>query len=268
MARCRRMAQRWRSCSTRCTRWVRCVTIARWRRPRVAELVAVDPVLTARLLRMCNNALLGISHPIDDVSEAVHHLGFHAVYRTVAVASGSACFKIKGCAAQEADRLWRHSVTTAFAAQFVAEDVGLDSSSLFTAGILHDLGKVVLAGASTAAHGLANGEALAWEKATYGFNHADVGGRILERWRFSDHLVRSVKFHHDPEAGGDMARMTACVSLADVLSHRVEAGEDAAECGAQARTAFEILDITEDNIGLYDERVRENLQFVEGMCRT
>ena len=185
---------------------------------QIVDLVAIDTVLTANLLRTCNGAFFGASQPVEGVSEAVHRLGFQTVYRTVAMLSGAHCFKSPEPGRLDADRLWRHSVTVAFAAQFVAEDTGLDSGLLFTAGILHDLGKVVLArvqaGVSTLpAPGTLepNGDTLDWEIATYGFSHAEVGGRMLERWHFSGQLAASVRCHHDPEAGGDAAQFARLV---------------------------------------------------------
>lgn len=235
---------------------------------RIVDLVAVDTVLTAKLLGTCNSAFFGNSQPVEDVSEAVNRLGFEAVYRTVAVVNGANCFKLRGTAEADADQLWRHSVTTAFAAQFIAEDIGLDRSLLFTAGILHDLGKVVLAGLKGKGNaGEPSGPVLNWEKLTFGFSHAEIGGRMLERWRFSDHLVASVKYHHDPAASGEAAKLAACVALADALAHRVGVVAERVACGPEVLAARKILGVAEEQMGRYDDRVRENLQFVEGMCR-
>lgn len=242
---------------------------------QVVELVAIDTALTANLLRICNSACFGATRRVEDVSEAVNRLGFQTVYRTVTVLSGAHCFKSPAPARLDADRLWRHSVTVAFAAQFIAEDVGLDSSPLFTAGILHDLGKVVLAGTQqwagaprVADTAEGSGETLQWEKATYGFSHAEVGGRMLERWHFSDLLAASVRYHHEPGAGGDAARFAACISLADTLAHRLDntpAGQPVTS--TEAQTTLNILGAAEEQLLRYDERIRENLDFVEGMCR-
>lgn len=243
---------------------------------QIVDLVVIDTALTANLLRTCNGAFFGASRPVECVSEAVHRLGFHTVYRTITMIIGGRCFKSPEPDRIEADRLlWRHSVTVAFAAQFVAEDTGLDSGLLFTAGLLHDLGKVVLAGVKLGASTLpapgtveANGDSLNWETATYGFNHAEVGGRMLARWRFSDQLAASVKYHHDPGAGGDAARYAACISLADTLAHRLDtAPEVQPVSSSEAHTTLNILGLAEEQLLRYDERIRENLQFVEAMCR-
>ena len=212
---------------------------------------------------------------MQEVPEAVHRLGFQTVYRTVAVISAARFFQSPRSGGLNVDQLWRHSVTVAFAAQFIAEDAGLDCGMLFTAGILHDLGKVVLAGVQTGAGGIpmagsvdGQGEALNWERATYGFNHAEVGGRMLERWRFSDELAASVKYHHDPGAGGGAARFAACISLADTLARCLEHSSGAEPVtSVEVHTALDILGLTETPLVCYHERITENLRFIEGMCR-
>jgi putative nucleotidyltransferase with HDIG domain len=240
----------------------------------IADLVALDTVLTARLLRICNSAYFGMPQPVEEVSEAVHRLGYETVYRMVAVLSASDCFKVRDLSEADADRLWRHSVTAGFAALFVAEDVGLDGGALFTAGILHDLGKVFLAAARTelcAALGAgAPGteiEALEGEMLTYGSTHAEVGGRMLERWHFSDHLAASVRCHHSPAAAGDAARFAACVALANALAHQVNEPATQPTAAPEAEAALNILGLAGEQMESYNGRIRENLLFAELMCR-
>jgi HD-like signal output (HDOD) protein len=113
-----------------------------------------------------------------------------------------------------------------------------------------------------------NDEALKWERTTYGFGHAEIGGRVLERWGFGEQLVASVRYHHDPGAGGEAARFAACVSLADTLAHRLNdtpVGEPVTS--PETRAALNFLGLAEEQLSSYDDRIKENLQFVEGMCR-
>jgi HD-like signal output (HDOD) protein len=240
----------------------------------VVDLVALDTVLTARLLRTCNSAYFGTSEPVEDVSQAVHRLGYETVYRIVAVVNGSDCFNVPGLAQAEADRLWRHSVTTGFGALFVAEDVGLEGGALFTAGILHDLGKVVLAGVRRGRHALPNGNAAGVDgeapkrhTTTFGFSHAEVGGRMLERWHFSGQLAVGVRFHHSPTAAGDGARFAACIALANALAHHVDDPKAQALTSPGAALALDILGLAPEDLEGYDGRIRENLLFAEVMCR-
>ncbi len=78
------------------------------------------------------------------MAEAVKQIGYQAVYLLVAMISGSSCFPHPSPPGVDGSKLWRHSITTAFNAKFVAESAVVDSNLLFTAGLLHDLGKVIL----------------------------------------------------------------------------------------------------------------------------
>ena len=110
----------------------------------VVEIIAFDPSLTSKLLQICNSAYFGHESEVQSVSEAVNRVGYQAVYLLVAMINGSGCFPVKSGSGVDAGKLWRHSITTAFNAKFVAESAGQDGNLLFTAGLLHDLGKVIL----------------------------------------------------------------------------------------------------------------------------
>src|SRR5258706_3902286 len=97
-------------------------------RSQVVDLISFDPGLTAKLLQTCNSALFGRAEPVNDVAEAVDRLGFQMVYRVVAVVKGTQVLRpSRKSYGVDASKLWRHSVQTAFAAQFIAEDVGAES---------------------------------------------------------------------------------------------------------------------------------------------
>ena len=110
----------------------------------VVEIIAFDPALTSKLLHICNSAYFGQETEVHSVAEAVNRVGYQAVYLLVAMINGSGCFPYPSPAGVDSAKLWRHSVLTAFNAKFVAESAGVDGGLLFTAGLLHDLGKIVL----------------------------------------------------------------------------------------------------------------------------
>src|SRR6266436_755755 len=108
-------------------------------RSQVVDLISFDPGLTAKLLQTCNSALFGRPELVNDVAEAVDRLGFQMVYRVVAVVKGTQVLRpSKKSYGVEPGKLWRHSVQSAFAAQFIAEDVGAESGLFFTAGLFRD----------------------------------------------------------------------------------------------------------------------------------
>jgi HD-like signal output (HDOD) protein len=155
---------------------------------RIVDLVSVDPALTAQILKTCNSAFFSRSTSIDSVHDAVNQLGLQTVYCIVAGTTGSQLFTSTQPANSAAD-WWRNAVMTAFASQFVAEGVNAEPGAMFTAGLLHDFGKVLLWQAFQADYarlleepGLTEPEIAKREAAAFGIDHAEVGGRLLARW--------------------------------------------------------------------------------------
>ena len=242
---------------------------------RVVDLISFDPALTAKLLQTCNSGLFGRSTSVNDVSDAVNRLGFQAVYHIVAVACGERFIRTSPDTGVDAGLMWRHSVTVAFAAQFLSEGMLHDGGLPFTAGMLHDLGKVVMAEAYKAEYGqLVNRAALVGktlveqERALFGMDHCEVGARLLERWKFSPRFVASVRYHHDPlSAGDDAAPFASCIDLADALAHSLDdRGEGPAIFVIGSQAALKVLNLTSADLLRYSDRIRENVDFVEAMC--
>ena len=243
---------------------------------RVVEMVSFDPALTVKLLQMCNSAYFSLSNRVTSVPEAVTRLGFHSIYDVVALMSGEQFLRPSQATQKNADRMWKHAVITAFAARSLATGMGVDSDLLFTAGLLHDIGKVPLTEALKGDYTalvtdttLAGRTLVGLETASFGVDHAAVGARLLEQWRFSPEFVNGVRFHHDCKNAGEGARMAACIELADDLAHSLDVPE--IEEPAPVLTSSDtlnILDLTENEITAHREEITENWHFVEKMCRT
>lgn len=215
----------------------------------IVSLLTFDPGLTASILRVANSAFFAGAEPASSLAEAVTRLGYHQVLLLVATICGATTLsQPKSSYGLDAGELWRHSVATALAAETLAQTVREDINVAFTAGLLHDLGKIVLAEA------LADKPArlvvpndhdgrsrLDWERAVVGLDHAAVGGRLLERWHFAEELAAAVTYHHTPTVAGAHRRLAACVHLGDLIAHTL-----GLSAGAQAlavRVQPEALDV-------------------------
>ena len=113
---------------------------------RIVRIISLDPSLTANVLRVCNSAAFAAADPTTDLQEAVTRLGFQQVYRLVTAATGAKLLAApqKGYGLDPGE-LWKHSVAAAVAAQLMARKLGEDDNLVFTATLLHDIGKVILA---------------------------------------------------------------------------------------------------------------------------
>jgi putative nucleotidyltransferase with HDIG domain len=198
---------------------------------QVVDLMMYDPALTAAALQLCNSAYFA-GTPASDLTEAVARLGFDRIYRLVAAVSGSQLLSPaqKGYGIDEGE-LWQHSVTSAVAAQLIADRKGEDRSLVFTCALLHDIGKVILARALEKVYGKIvedvekNQQALIEaEKKLLGVQHAEVGARLLARWKFPANIVSAVCYHHDPAAAGEHQRLAAYVYLGNLVAYFVGHG--------------------------------------------
>jgi len=223
----------------------------------IVEVLKCDNVLTAKLLRACNSPFFGLEEPVASVDQAVFLLGHQQILHIVlTLAFGGAMSVTMPQYALEAEDLWRHSVTTAQAAESVlAEglDVDAEPSVAFTVGLLHDLGKLVMGLALTteqlaeiqarvALAGMSRSEA---EQDVVGTDHAEVGGELLRLWRLPETLVEGVRWHHQPQLGPP-AGLSVVAHVANVVAHRARADTGARQGSAhvteEVRQRFQLDD--------------------------
>lgn len=241
----------------------------------VGELIALDPVLTAKLLHYCNSVYFSGREPVSSVPEAIGRVGFQTIFALVSAVSGSKSFNPPAASGVDGTQLWKHSLTTAFGCKFIAEDITEDGNLLFTAGLLHDIGRVVLAQAKGADYGqLLNqadddgADATEREKSAYGFTHADVGACLMESWQLPAQLVQAVRFHHQPAAAGAVKRTAAGVCVGNALAHCFEHPADhLGGADAELQRALKLLGLGNRHMELYDEQMQENWEFVNALIQ-
>jgi putative nucleotidyltransferase with HDIG domain len=196
----------------------------------VIKIVENDPSLTSRVLRVANSAAFAPSQPINTLSAAIVHLGEKMVVG-IAIASSSSRLLSRRLKGYEclADELWDHSLRTAVAARELADfATGSFSAGLaFTAGLLHDVGKVVI---SEFLEGSAEKmvkwckerkveDYLAAERDLVGLDHALAGYKIACRWKLPQPLCSAIRYHHHPsQADGDDRELVYAVHLGDIIA--------------------------------------------------
>jgi len=195
----------------------------------IVELLQRDPALSAEVLRRCNTSFFGSGSTVNNVNEAVYRLGFYEVYQITVSLFGMRAMTsanlVKGFPAEE---LRRHSSIAAIAAGELARDVGVPEGIAFTTGLLHDVGKLVLALAEQGKYvALINrcngtGESLSkLEEKTFGFNHSRVGGQLLRRWGVPEELVLPVLDHTNSQACVLEEKLTLLTHSASELANHL-----------------------------------------------
>jgi putative nucleotidyltransferase with HDIG domain len=240
----------------------------------LVDIIMFDSSLTAKLLQIANSAYFGNTTPLTNVGDAISQVGYDAVFLLAASITGEGCLRLAPGTGLDAVLLWKHSVTTAFGAKHVAQAAGLDGNFLFTAGLLHDLGKVVFAGTYGKDYvrmfdpDKRNSLSLIeWERAQYGCDHAEVGAALLERWKIPAAIVAAVRFHHRPSAAGENAPLAACICLGDILSRTLEQPSFALDpANPDLQPALQLVNLTVANLDDQWNRIRQNWEFVQELC--
>lgn len=171
----------------------------------VRDYVEKDPALTIRVLATANSARYGIDRQVSNIEQAVAMLGRHQL-RTIVLAFSVIEGLTKGMDAHVYSEYWKRSITTSLVADALGRSKqlsGLDDA--FTAGLLVDVGVLVLTQFESEkylpifeqnVHGASLVQA---ERQAFGFDHAELGARLLSSWNFPENLVTAIAAHHDSE---------------------------------------------------------------------
>ncbi len=191
----------------------------------IEEVLRLDPGLTANVLKLTNSAFFGLPAKVGSVKRAVMLLGLNKLKQLIMASCVNAVMDkdIPGYDLP-AGELWRHSIAVSVAAEGLVRELNLDSGDdIFTAALLHDVGKLVLGqfiDEDYAALEAAAGNSVSFEiaeKEVLGTDHAEVGARILEHWALPDALVHAVRWHHNPENAEEVHPSTDIVHVANML---------------------------------------------------
>ncbi len=198
----------------------------------IGEIISVDPGLTARLLRIVNSAFYGFSTQVETVTHALTIIGTDQLAQLVLATSVMGQFKGIPSGLVDMESFWRHSIATGLAARSIAALSGeYNVERFFVSGLLHDIGRLILClkvpdyTEETFTRAEVSGNLLCIEEQkTFGFDHAELGGRLLKAWSLPDRLVEAVAFHHSPGKSKNHPQETAVVNLADAIAYSMKLG--------------------------------------------
>jgi putative nucleotidyltransferase with HDIG domain len=195
----------------------------------LTEEIRKDQVISAKTLQLCNSAMFSNRKKIESLEHAVVMLGRHLLMKFVISASINGFFSQCGMGYSLCKGgIFHHAVSTAVVAEKLASLTGKISSSLaYTAGLLHDIGKVALDQYIYADFPLfyrqLNDEKqnlIEVEKNVFGIDHTEVGGDLAHSWSLPESLVETVRYHHMPENSVQHTELVHIVYLADLLMSR------------------------------------------------
>jgi putative nucleotidyltransferase with HDIG domain len=191
----------------------------------LAEIIRVDSGLTADILRVCNSAAFGFKIRAQTVSEAILRLGVRELYTITSKVVAEPILASGGDRFIDGIDLWRHSLATGAAAAVLAKARGTDSEVAFTAGLLHDIGKVRLVQTVGEEYSALIQEArsnlqplYALEAAKWGIDHAVIAGQLLKNWGFPFNMRDAVLLHHSVMGASVNLDFAALIHVADYLA--------------------------------------------------
>ena len=218
-----------------------------------AAIIEQDPSLAARMLKIVNSAFFGFPASIKTVDHAISILGDNEVRMLVMTTSVVEKFSNMPNSILDMREFWAHSLKTALFAKYLADNhpKKRQLTSAFISGLLHDIGRLIL---YTKAPELARSAALLVksnqtnevdaETLIFGFNHAELGGALLEMWKIPASIQNSVTFHHLPELGDCDREETSIIYLANKLAHIDTTSEEAIETSCLSEDKiWQIIDL-------------------------
>lgn len=201
---------------------------------QVAQRIARDPTLAARLLRVANSSFYGLQGQVATIADALVVLGLRSVRTLVTGAAVASHLQSLAVAGYDGRAFWSHSAGTALCARTLARQVGASPENAFTAGLLHDIGRLILAARFPEAYRRVEAHRaqrdcypLEAEREVLGFDHTQIGAALAVRWKFPAEITAAISWHHSPadQPDGSLAEL---IHVADVMAHALDfpGGED------------------------------------------
>jgi putative nucleotidyltransferase with HDIG domain len=196
-----------------------------------AEHIARDQALAAKTLRLANSAFYGVPGRVGTIQDAVQVLGLRTLSTLLQAAALTGGFGRSASKAFQAGEFWRNSIGTAICARALASELRLDPNVAFTAGLLHDIGRLALAthfpeqfNAALALQLRDKLPPMQAERQVMGADHAQVGALVAAHWNYPADIAQAIAQHHGPEprkAPG--ITVIDVVHVADAIAHAVAA---------------------------------------------
>jgi putative nucleotidyltransferase with HDIG domain len=193
----------------------------------IVEVIQYDQAITSNALRICNSAQFGLRTPVSSLNDALLFLGFNQLFEIImSWSTGSTLGRAIPGYDLEAGELWKHSVSTALLSQILSKHLRQDPSPLlFTAALIHDIGKVMLHSyvkdEFETINNMVQSRRISFseaEKEVLGIDHAELSAKITENWNFPREITQVIRYHHSPLLADFEQELVFQVYLCDVIA--------------------------------------------------
>lgn len=194
----------------------------------LARKVSHDQALTAKTLRLANSSAYGLAMKVTTIQQAITFLGFQTTRNLITAAALTGCFPNRHCTGFDDTAFWRHSVASAVCARMLARHLRVNQDIAFTAGLLHDIGRLVLVTLHPqryadviAERRRTDGLMLEVEREVIGVDHVMAGEALARHWNFSETMRLAIAYHHAPETPG-AGLLASIVHVANSVAHALD----------------------------------------------
>lgn len=197
----------------------------------LAGKIALDQALSAKTLRLANSSFYGVQRQVTSPRDAVTVLGFRTLRSLATTAALVGALGAGGNPSFGFLAFWRHAIGTALCARALALQLALNSEAAYMAGLMHDIGRLVLATRFAGAYASVIARRRAddcypvdAERAVLGLDHAMVGEALARHWKFPEAILHSTAHHHNPGVSAEPLAMV--VHVADAIAHALDLSDD------------------------------------------
>lgn len=194
----------------------------------ICEKVSMDQSLAAKTLKLANSSYYGADSKVVTLQQAVALLGIKNVKNLILMTTLANSFPTSHCRGFNFKAFWRHNIGTAICAEVIARTLRMKHDFAFTAGLLHDIGRLVLVSACPKEYE----KVLLWqeqqdctlldaERAVMGVDHVEAGLLLAIHWQFSEAIQDAIRGHHQPE-DKTLNSVAAIVHVANSIVHALD----------------------------------------------
>jgi len=190
-----------------------------------SQVLGADMDLCARLLNVANSAFYSFPMQIDSIDKAITVIGTRQIRELVLVTSVMKIFNISSIEFVDMDSFWKHSIAVGVVAKHIAKTIRMaQADKIYVPGLLHDIGRLaLLLKCQTEMELLLNksdsekSSLLVLEENHFGFSHAEVGGKLLQKWNVPESIVEPVMMHHQPDNSFEHHQQSCVLHVADIV---------------------------------------------------
>jgi HD-like signal output (HDOD) protein len=237
---------------------------------QLQKVIADDQAMAARILKIANSALYSCSRKIKTLSEAIVMLGYNSIRSLVVTSASRNLYSSGGKRMGLKERLlWEHSIGTALGCRLLTQKYQPQlAEEAFLAGLMHDIGKLVLNQQAAAQFDEIvqivyneNRMFAETEREILGFDHAEVGALVVNKWKLSPLLEKVIANHHNPAALSSDNPLLSILVLANDLCKRLGVGFiENPELDLVGSSPNQLLGISAETIAEVTEKLQSTLE--------